>query len=58
MDIPAVEEFIKTIQPNKVIITHFNKHILSENPPEIAQDLTKKYGIEVIAAEDDMDLYI
>ena len=58
LDIPAVEEFIKTIQPNKVIITHFNKNILSENPPEIAQDLTKKYGIEVIAAEDDMDLHL
>ena len=58
LDIPAVEEFIKTIQPNKVIITHFNKNILSENPPEIAKELTKKYGIEVVAAEDDMKLYV
>ena len=58
LDILAVEEFIKTIQPTKVIITHFNKNILSENPSEIAKDLTKKYGIEVIAAEDDMKLYL
>ena len=58
LDIPAVEEFIKTIQPTKVILTHFNKNILSENPPEIAQNLTKKYEIEVIAAEDDMDLFL
>lgn len=47
--------FFKNI---RVIITHFNKNILSENPPKIAQELTKKYGIEVIAAEDDMDLYL
>ena len=39
-------------------LTHFNKHILSANPPEIAKKLTKKYGIEVISAEDDMDLYL
>ena len=58
LDIPAVEEFIKTIQPTKVIITHFNRHILSENPTEIAKRLTKKYRTEVIAAEDDMDLYL
>ena len=58
LDIPAVEEFIKTIQPTKVIITHFNRHILSENPTEIAKSLTKKYRTEVIAAEDDMDLYL
>ena len=41
-----------------MILTHFNKNILSENPPEIAKDLTKKYAIEVIAAEDDIKLYL
>ena len=58
LDIPAVEEFIKIIQPIKLVITHFNRHILSENPTEIAKELSKKYNIEVIAAEDDMDLYL
>ena len=58
LDIPAVEEFIKIIQPTKLVITHFNRHILSENPTEIAKELSKKYNIEVIAAEDDMDLYL
>ncbi len=58
LDIPAVEEFIKKIKPIKVILTHFNKNILRENLPQIAKDLTKKYGIEVIMAEDDMDLYL
>ena len=47
--------FFKNI---RVIITHFNKNILSENPPEIAKELTKKYEIEVVAAEDDMKLYV
>lgn len=56
LDIPAVEEFMKAIKPQKVILTHFNSNILSENPSLIAENLCKKYNIEVIAAEDDMIL--
>ncbi len=56
LDIPAVEEFMKAIKPQKVILTHFNSNILKANPFLIAENLSKEYGIEVIAAEDDMIL--
>ncbi len=56
LDIPAVEEFIKTIKPKKVVLTHFNEDILKANPVLLASKLTEKYGIEVISAEDDMIL--
>lgn len=51
-----MEEFIKVITPNKVILTHFNCNILNSNPISIASKLTRKYGIEIISAEDDMIL--
>lgn len=56
LDILAVEEFIKEIRPKKLVLTHFNSNILKENPSIIAEQLSKKYGIDVIAAEDDMIL--
>lgn len=56
LDIPAVEEFIKDIKPQKVILTHFNCNILNNNPVLLASKLSKKYGIEIISAEDDMIL--
>ncbi len=56
LDIANVEEFIKVIKPNKVILTHFNCNILNSNPVSIANELTRKYGIEIISAEDDMIL--
>lgn len=56
LDISNVEEFIKNICPTKVILTHFNCNILEKNPVLIAKNLSEKYGIEVIPAEDDMIL--
>lgn len=56
LDIPATEDFIKAIEPKKVILTHFNCNILNSNPIMLAEKLSKKYGIEVISAEDDMIL--
>ena len=54
LDISNVEEFIRTIKPKKVILTHFNFNILNSNPVKLADELSQKYGIEVISAEDDM----
>lgn len=56
LDISNVEEFIKYIKPKKVILTHFNCNILNNNPVHIAEELSKKYDIEVISAEDDIIL--
>lgn len=56
LDISNVEEFIKHIKPKKVILTHFNCNILNNNPNLIAEELSRKYGIEVVSAEDNMIL--
>lgn len=54
LDIANVEEFIKRIKPRKVILTHFNCNLLNRNPDRIAEALSEKYGIDVMAAQDDM----
>lgn len=56
LDIFNVEEFIKTIKPKKLVLTHFNCNILNNNPDIIAENLSEKYGIEVISAKDNMIL--
>lgn len=56
LDIPAVEEFIKKIKPQKVILTHFGKNILEKNLSCLAEKLNKKYNVDVIVAKDDMIL--
>ena len=58
LDIPAVEEFIKQVKPQKLILTHFNSDILKANPVLIAKELSKKYNLEVIAVQDDMIFYL
>lgn len=56
LDIRDTEEFIKAIQPEKVVLTHFNCNILNSNPSLLAEELSKKYDINVIVAEDNMIL--
>ena len=56
--IPAVEEFIKQVKPQKLLLTHFNSDILKANPVLIAKELSKKYNLEVIAVQDDMIFYL
>lgn len=56
LDVPAAEEFIKEIKPQKVILTHFNRNMLDHNPKEIAERLSNQYGIQVMAAEDDQKI--
>ena len=58
LDIPAVEEFIKQVKPQKLLLTHFNSDILKANPVLIAKELSKKYNLEVIAVQDDMIFYL
>lgn len=56
LDISGAEEFIKSIKPKKVVLTHFNCNILDHNPKLIAKNLSEKYNIDIISAEDDMIL--
>ncbi|MGB9770012.1 MULTISPECIES: MBL fold metallo-hydrolase [Caldisericum] len=52
LSISDVEKFIKYSNPKKVIMTHFGMTMLRANPEKVAESLSNKYGIEVIAAYD------
>jgi len=48
------EQIIKTNKPQLAILTHFGMGMVKAKPWEIAEHLTKKLGINVIAARDGM----
>lgn len=47
-----VEKIIENIKPKKAVITHYSLIMLKENPDKVANLLSDKTGIEVIAAKD------
>jgi phosphoribosyl 1,2-cyclic phosphodiesterase len=51
-----VESLIKDIKPKKTILTHFGMTMLKAKPHIKAEELTKRLGIEVVAAYDGMTL--
>ncbi len=52
------EQLISKIKPKKAILTHFGMTMLTAKPHIQAQELTRKLGIEVLAAYDGMALKI
>jgi phosphoribosyl 1,2-cyclic phosphodiesterase len=52
------EQIIKTNKPQLAILTHFGMGMVKAKPWEIAEHLTKKLGINVIAARDGMQIDI
>jgi phosphoribosyl 1,2-cyclic phosphodiesterase len=50
------EQLISKIRPKKAILTHFGMTMLTAKPHIQAQGLSKKLGIEVLAAYDGMTL--
>ncbi|BAL81467.1 MBL fold metallo-hydrolase [Caldisericum exile] len=52
LSVPDVEKFIKYANPKKVIMTHFGMTMLKASPEKVAETLSDKYGVEVIAAYD------
>lgn len=56
LSLADVKELIKGIKPKKVILTHFGMTMLAAKPYMLAQDLTRDFGIEVVAATDGMTL--
>jgi len=52
LTVADVEKFIKYAKPKKVIMTHFGMTMLRANPEKVAESLSEKYGVEVIAAYD------
>jgi phosphoribosyl 1,2-cyclic phosphodiesterase len=49
-------QIISDIKPKKAILTHFGMTMLKAKPHIQAEELSKKLGIEVIAAGDGMSL--
>ncbi len=45
---------LKTLQPQKAVITHFSLEMLKSNPKRVAKSLTERTGVFTIAAEDGM----
>jgi phosphoribosyl 1,2-cyclic phosphodiesterase len=58
LSIPEVEDILAKSKPQKVILTHFGRKMLTAQPGEVAKRLSQKFGLEVIAADDGMMLEI
>ena len=52
------EQIIETNNPRLAILTHFGMGMVKAKPWEIAEQLSKKLGIQVIAARDGMEVDI
>ena len=58
LSVPEVADILANIKPQKVVLTHFGRRVLMANPQEIADRLSQKLGLEIIAATDGMVLGI
>lgn len=56
LSLPDAEHLIRQIQPQRAILTHFGMTMLAAKPHLQAQELSRKLGIEVVAAYDGMTL--
>jgi len=56
LNLADVEALIKDIRPKKAILTHFGMTMLKAKPHIQAEGLSKKLGVEVLAAYDGMTL--
>jgi len=54
LSIPDVERIIKEIKPKIAILSHFGLQVWQAKPWLIAEDLSQKTGVKVIAARDGM----
>ncbi len=52
--VPDAEQLIKDLKPKAAILTHFGMSIWKAKPWKVAESLTEKTGIKVIAARDGM----
>ena len=54
LSVPDVEYIIRQLQPKVAILTHFGMSVWRARPWQIAERLTERTGIKVIAARDGM----
>ena len=51
-----VEKLVKHIKPKMAVITHFGMQVILNKPWKIAEEISQKTGIQIIAARDGMQL--
>jgi phosphoribosyl 1,2-cyclic phosphodiesterase len=56
LSLEDVEKILSINKPKICVITHFGMTLIKTKPWEIAENLSKKFGIQVIAARDGMEL--
>ena len=54
LSIEDAGHIISQIKPRQAILTHFGRDIIKEEPSRFSCELSKKYGTEVLAADDGM----
>lgn len=52
------EEIVAALRPRRTILTHFGMRLLRARPWEIAEDMSQRLGLEIIAARDGMTVAI
>ena len=55
LSLPDAERIIATNKPKVAILTHFGMTMLRAKPWELAEELSQKYGVKVLAARDGMN---
>jgi ribonuclease BN (tRNA processing enzyme) len=58
LSIEDVEKIVSINKPKLTILTHFGMTIIKSKPWELADDLSKKHGLNIIAARDGMEIDI
>ena len=56
LSIPDAQVIIENIKPRLAFLTHFGLTVLREKPWKIAEEMSQKTGIKVIAASDGMKI--
>ena len=54
LSFPEIADILAYLKPQKVVLTHFGRRVLIANPQEIADQLSQKFGLEILAATDGM----
>ena len=55
-DVKDAEKIISINKPKLTILTHFGMTMVKSKPWEIAENLSKKFGVKVIAASDGLEI--
>jgi len=54
LSVPDVERLITALKPKTAILSHFGMHVWQARPWLVAEEMSKKTGIRVVAARDGM----